>query len=150
MGNAPERPEKQAKQKNRSNDQKRKRKKSKNRHSPAGGQQATAVREEFQVVVPKIHEPVPVCVLCGKPIDAISQAIGGPQSGTFSHFDCVLRKIADDEHILSTQKVSYIGRGVFAVIEMHEDNKFTIVKRIPYEDPETFNSMKRYVEGRKR
>jgi len=101
-------------------------------------------------ICPKdINEPNPPCVICGKPIDSISQSIGGPQPETFSHFDCVLRKIADDEHILPTQKVSYIGRGTFAIIEVQSDGKFTILKRIPYENPETYSFMKKYVENQK-
>jgi hypothetical protein len=106
-------------------------------------------KEQAPVFVPRINEPNPPCVICGKPIDAISQSIGGPQPETFSHFDCVLRKIADDEHILPTQKVSYIGRGTFAIIEVQADGKFTIIKRIPYENAETYSFMKKYVENQK-
>ena len=106
-------------------------------------------KEPAPIFVPRINEPNPPCVICGKPIDAISQSIGGPQPETFSHFDCVLRKIADEEHILPTQKVSYIGRGTFAIIEVQADGKFIIIKRIPYENPETYSFMKKYVENQK-
>ncbi len=107
------------------------------------------LKDVSPIIVPRINEPNPPCCICGKPIDAISQSIGGPEQETFSHFDCVLRKIADDEKILPSQKVSYIGRGVFAVIEMLEDGKFNIIKRIPYENPETYSFMKKYVENQK-
>lgn len=102
------------------------------------------------IIVPMVQEPVPECALCGKPIDAIAQAICGPGEGIFNHFDCVLRKIAEDERLLPTQKVSYIGRGVFAIVETDEQGHFVFVKRIPYESPETFQSMKRFVEEHKR
>jgi hypothetical protein len=103
-----------------------------------------------QIVVPRVQEPVPVCAICNKPIEAIAQAICGPEPNSFNHFDCVLRKIADDEHLQPHQKVSYIGRGTFAVIETDSEGKFVIIKRIPYESPETFAGMKRYVEEQKR
>lgn len=102
------------------------------------------------IVVPKVKEPVPDCALCGKPIEGIAQAICGPQPDSFNHFDCVLRKIEEDEHVLPKQKVSYIGKGVFAIIETDEEGKFVIVKRIPFESSETFTAMKRYVEEQKR
>lgn len=102
------------------------------------------------IVVPRIKEPVPTCAICGKPIEAIAQAICGPEPDQFNHFDCVLRKIAEDERLLPKQKVSYIGKGVFAVVETDEEGKFVFVKRIPYETPETFTAMKRYVEEQKK
>lgn len=102
------------------------------------------------IVVPRVQEPVPTCAICGKPIDAIAQAICGPEPDAFNHFDCVLRKIADDERILPTQKVSYIGKGVFAIVETDAEGHFVFVKRIPYESPEVFQSMKRFVEDHKR
>lgn len=102
------------------------------------------------IIVPMVQEPIPTCAICGKPIDAIAQAICGPEPDAFNHFDCVLRKIADDEHILPHQKVSYIGRGVFAIVETDSEGHFVFVKRIPYESAETFQSMKRFVEDHKR
>jgi hypothetical protein len=107
-------------------------------------------RQSAPIVVPRVQEPVPVCTICNKPIEAIAQAICGPEPHSFSHFDCVLRKIADEEHLQPHQKVSYIGRGTFAVIETDSEGKFVIIKRIPYETPETFANMKRYVEEQKR
>jgi len=113
-------------------------------------QEVRPVKSEIPVIVPRVHEPNPLCSICGKNIESIAQSIGGPEPETFSHFDCVLRKIADDEKILPNQKVSYIGRGVFAVIELQSEGKFTIVKRINYENPETYAFMKKYVESRKK
>ena len=166
MANTQERPSQAAgpgkgPKKKDSNKRKRKQGKpqGKSQSKPQGqGRQATPdniqpekrpLKDVSPIIVPRINEPNPPCCICGKPIDAISQSIGGPEQETFSHFDCVLRKIADDEKILPSQKVSYIGRGVFAVIEMLEDGKFTIIKRIPYENPETYSFMKKYVENQK-
>lgn len=155
MGNAQEHQGRSGKgRQSKQGENRRKRKKSKGAEQllrPAvQKQEAKPVKEEPLIIIPKVAEPTPSCALCGKPIESIAQSIGGPQPETFSHFDCVLRKIADDEHLLPTQKVSYIGRGTFAIIEVHEDKTFTIIKRIIYESPETFSFMKKYVEGRKR
>ncbi|HLW21871.1 MAG TPA: hypothetical protein VKZ39_01670 [Sphaerochaetaceae bacterium] len=102
------------------------------------------------IIVPKVQEPVPECAFCEKPIEAIAQAISGAEPGIFYHFDCVLRKIAEDEKLAPTQKVSYIGKGVFAVVDTDTDGKFIIVKRIPFESPENFAAMKQFVEEQKR
>ncbi|MCK9286579.1 MAG: hypothetical protein PHU24_06775 [Sphaerochaetaceae bacterium] len=150
MSNGQERPVKQLK------NRKNRKKKSKNPEQQALKNQKTrhpvkkTGEDEPQIIVPRIHEPTPTCALCGKPIDSIAQSIGGPEPETFNHFDCVLRKIADEEHVVPPQKVSYIGRGTFAVIEMKDDKTFSIVKRIPYESPDTFSFMKKYVESKKR
>ncbi|MDC7248233.1 MAG: hypothetical protein PQJ35_07835 [Sphaerochaetaceae bacterium] len=105
---------------------------------------------QHPIIVPQVQEPVPLCALCGKPVQAISQAISGPGEGQFSHFDCVLRKIADEEKILPHQKVSYIGRGTFAVVDKDDEGNMVFVKQIVYETPETFSAMKKFVEEHKR
>ena len=141
------------------NENKRKRRRQQAKQSPKQTPPATQAPKERKkkssrtfapVVVPKIKEPIPNCAICGKPIEGIAQAICGPEVGAYNHFDCVLRKIADDEHILPTQKVSYIGKGVFAIIDTDEEGKFIFVKRIPFETPETFAAMKRFVEEQKK
>ncbi|MDY4611043.1 MAG: hypothetical protein SPD11_10565 [Sphaerochaetaceae bacterium] len=102
------------------------------------------------VYVPHLQEPLPVCAICGRPIENIASAVSGPQPETYSHFDCVLEKITADEHVQAPCKVSYIGRGTFAVIEMQKDGSFVIQKRIVYESAETFSAMKRFVEENKK
>ncbi len=102
------------------------------------------------VYVPRLQEPLPVCAICGRPIENIASAVSGPQPEMYSHFDCILEKIAADEHVQPPCKVSYIGRGTFAVIEMQKDGTFIIQKRIAYETAETFTAMKRFVEENKK
>lgn len=102
------------------------------------------------VHVPRLQEPLPVCAICGNPIENIASAISGPQPDVYNHFDCILEKISNDEHVQPPCKVSYIGRGTFAVIEMQKDGTFTILKRIVYESPESFTAMKHFVEENKK
>lgn len=118
------------------------------RQVPVRKRRSTSVFPEIDV--PHIEEPLPVCTLCGRPIDAIAEAIAESKEGTFSHFDCVLQKIAKEEHLAPQQKVSYIGRGVFAIVQTDEKGQLVFVKRIAYENAETFQFMKQYVEGCKK
>ncbi|HKL59620.1 MAG TPA: hypothetical protein VJ863_06965 [Sphaerochaeta sp.] len=97
----------------------------------------------------RIEEPMVECPLCGKVIENIASALTHPEGG-FCHFDCVLEKIAKDERITDKQKVSYIGRGTFAVVEENEEHGFSFAKRIVWESAESLDSMKKYVEASKR
>lgn len=97
----------------------------------------------------RLKEPMPDCLLCGKPIESIAQALGGEVEGTFAHFDCVLEKIRSEEELQAGQTLSYIGKGTFAILEPSEEQGFTIVKRIVYESPESNAYVKQFVEEAK-
>lgn len=99
--------------------------------------------------VKRVEEPLLDCPLCGKVIENIASALVYPEGG-FCHFDCVLEKITKDERLTDKQKVSYIGRGTFAVVEEQEDNGFSFAKKIIWETPESFDTMKKYVEANKK
>ena len=98
--------------------------------------------------VPQINEPMPVCSLCGKPIETIADSFCEPD-GSYSHFDCVLDKIRKQERVSEEETVSYIGHGNFAVFYKNEEGKFVIKTRIPYESKESYDAMKQFVEGSK-
>ncbi len=102
------------------------------------------------IKVPKVHEPLPNCSICGKPIQAISQAISGPTKDDINHFDCVLRKIEEDEKVVAPKKVSYIGKGTFAIIDTDSEGKLMFTKKIVFESPEHFDIYKKFVEEQKR
>lgn len=97
----------------------------------------------------RLKEPLPNCLLCGKPIESIAQALGGEEEGTFAHFDCALEEIRNQEQLQAGQTLSYIGKGTFAIIESTEEQGFTIVKRIVYESPESNAYVKQFVEEAK-
>lgn len=96
----------------------------------------------------KVSEPYPDCAYCGKKIDSIASAFKSADGG-YVHFDCVLEALAETEHPTDKQKISYLGSGIFGVVEMNEEGKFVIVKRIPFETAESYKSMKEYVSGLK-
>ncbi|MBN2861408.1 MAG: hypothetical protein JXK93_14165 [Sphaerochaetaceae bacterium] len=102
------------------------------------------------IEVLKVEEPAPLCALCSQPIKAIAQALSGPGEGEYSHFDCVIRKITEDERPTEKQKVSYIGKGTFAIVDTNDEGHMVFVKRIVWESAEKFEEMKKFVEGSKR
>lgn len=126
----------------------RKRRRSKSKKSQENVQNTRSRMVFEDIEVPTVVEPHPECAICGQVIESISEAIseGG---GKYSHFDCVLKKISEEEHIGENEKVSYVGHGSFAVVSKDEEGRFFIKKRIPYEEKETYEAMKKFVEGAK-
>jgi hypothetical protein len=88
-----------------------------------------------------IAQPLVKCELCNETIENIAEAISEGLD-KFSHFDCVIKKISENEKLSDKQKISYIGRGIFAVVEQVEENQYNIVKEIAYESPQDFQKMK--------
>lgn len=103
---------------------------------------------DSDIYVPMVQEPMVECSICGKPIAAIASAISEPD-GAFSHFDCVLEKLASSRALEPGQKISYLGKGTFGVIST-ADGKFVIADRISYESSEAFSEMKSFVEHHKK
>ncbi len=94
----------------------------------------------------------PVCSICQKGIDSITQAIGSGEEGEVAHFDCILRMLTEQETLTDEQKISYIGNGNFAVVEYSRKNfsgGFTIVRRIPFEEQKVRSRVKKMVSERK-
>ncbi|MBQ0070304.1 MAG: hypothetical protein KBS81_00360 [Spirochaetales bacterium] len=98
--------------------------------------------------VKSVVEPKCVCPICGEPIEVIAEAFTNP-NGEYVHFDCVLNDIKSREVLEESQTISYLGSGSFGVCQKGEDGKYTIVKRIEYENNNSFNAMKTYVESLK-
>lgn len=127
-------------------DNSKKRRKSKAKKTPETKRDNRVHMVFDEVAVPKVVEPHPVCNICGQEIELISQAISEPNGG-YSHFDCVLQKIAQMENVQDPDKVSYVGHGEFAVVSKDEQGHIFIKTRIPYESKENYEAMKKYVEG---
>lgn len=100
------------------------------------------------VAVKKVVEPEDSCVLCQKPIDVIASALSCPEGG-YAHFDCVLARLSQERTLAEGQKISYIGRGSFAVVQAEADGSFTFLERITWENAQAFDAMKKYVEANK-
>lgn len=98
--------------------------------------------------VKQVQEPHPTCPLCGQVVENIAEAISTPE-GRYAHFDCVVTQLKEQEHLLEGESISYVGSGNFAVVRKDEEGKYQIVRRIPYEQKDAFDAMKKYVEGTK-
>ena len=106
-------------------------------------------KSKLQVSPAKIiKEPLVSCSICGETIHNISQAMINPD-GSFVHFDCVLEDLKKNHSVHENQTISYIGRGTFALLEKDENGSWSIVERYVYENQESFEKMKAYVEGTK-
>jgi len=101
-----------------------------------------------ELPVPQVSEPRPECRICGKPIDFIAESIAEADGG-FSHFDCVVGRIREQEDVREGEYVSYIGHGNFAVFTKDDEGHYTIKTRVPYESKESYDGAKKYVEGTK-
>ncbi len=98
--------------------------------------------------VKTIQEPRPTCPICSLVVENIAEAISLGKEG-YAHFDCVIARLKESEHLEDGQSLSYVGSGNFAVVAKNEEGKYQIVKKIPFEDKEAFDAMKKFVEGTK-
>lgn len=75
------------------------------------------------------------CSLCGKQIFDLSSALAGKEGGDPVHFDCALAQVSRDEHLEASEKIAYVGRGAFAVVEYKDKSltTFTIKRKIQWE-----------------
>jgi hypothetical protein len=88
-----------------------------------------------EIRAPVSDQPAPVCPLCGKPIFDLSSALAGREEGVPVHFDCALAQAGVGENLEPSERVTYIGRGSFAVIEYKDKSltSFIIKHRIQWE-----------------
>lgn len=123
----------------------------KNKHRNQNNNNTSPVKEHVilpEVEVKMIKEPRPLCSICSEPIESIIEAITEPD-GRYSHFDCVLNKLTKEHNVGKNEKLSYIGQGNFAVFTKNEEGNFVIKEKITYESANSFDGMKKYVEGTK-
>jgi len=120
----------------------------KQRHENAG--ENIFIESKFERIKDSSHErlrwtapvlPVnpitsPDCPWCGKPIKEIATAISDKESGLPVHFDCVLARLNQIEHLETNDSISYIGGGRFGVIHYNNPpdmRDFTVKKIIEWE-----------------
>ncbi|MDR2965999.1 MAG: hypothetical protein LBU88_09510 [Treponema sp.] len=74
----------------------------------------------------------PDCKWCGKQITDITTAICDKDGGQPVHFDCVLARITETEHLETNDAICYIGGGRFGVVHYNnpQDKRDFSIKRI--------------------
>jgi|GEM_PF-5731161 len=106
-------------------------------------------KKEKQVREPQ-KNPV-ICSMCSKPIEIISTAVSGLESGEIAHLECMAKHYEKVEQVNERQRVLYVGQGSFAVVEYknaHKQGSFSIVKRITHEDSESSRQLKLAIQDR--
>ncbi len=115
----------------------------------AGGPKPYSFHSRIPVPEAKlVKEPFEKCAYCGQMIESIASCFVSPEGGHV-HFDCVLERIKQANPVEEGQIVSYVGKGEFAVCQKDENEKWTIVRRIPYESGDNHAKMKSFVEENK-
>jgi len=79
----------------------------------------------------------PVCPICNQSVKYLLTAISVGEDNKPAHFDCVLKKITEEEHLEPREKISYIGNGNFAIISGKPGKDLTIHKTIEFEGRES-------------
>jgi hypothetical protein len=79
---------------------------------------------------------VPKCPYCGQNVRDILTAIALETDEAPTHFDCVIKKIGDDEGLQPKEKVVYLGNGGFGIVYFKnpsDPKQFTIRKHVQIE-----------------
>ena len=77
------------------------------------------------------------CPICSQPMRNIQSAIALPPNNEPAHFECVIRKIGEDERIGPKDRVAYLGNGSFGIIQDDSSSgasRYVIKKRIQFEE----------------
>ena len=85
------------------------------------------------------RDQVSQCPFCGQTVRDVLTAIATSADNQPAHFDCVLRRIGEQEDLRPREKVVYLGNGCFGIVRFRNGNdlrQFTIRKRIQFEDAE--------------
>ena len=80
----------------------------------------------------------PICPICGNSVKDINTAIAENESEAPAHFDCIIKKLEQQEELEKDEKICYLGRGSFGIIKTRNGGpmKFFVRKRIQYEKEE--------------
>ena len=79
---------------------------------------------------------VPKCPYCGQNVRDILTAIASEDGEAPTHFDCVIKKISDEESLQPKEKVCYLGNGSFGIVYFKnpsDPKQFIIRRRIQIE-----------------
>ena len=79
---------------------------------------------------------VPKCPQCGQNVRDVLTAIALSEGEQPTHFDCVIKKISDEEELLPKEKVIYLGNGTFGIVKFKNQSdprQFTIRKKVQVE-----------------
>ncbi|MCX7038916.1 MAG: hypothetical protein NT005_07260 [Spirochaetes bacterium] len=82
----------------------------------------------------------PECPVCSKPVRELAAALTHRPTGVPAHFECIMKELRDANELSPQEKLCYLGGGTFGILQFKPSggvNRFTIRKRIPYEEKDT-------------
>jgi hypothetical protein len=94
---------------------------------------------------PARNEPpmvFPDCPICKQPVRDLPSALTHRETKQPVHFDCIMRELRDSNELGPQEKICYLGGGAFGILEFRQ-GKFTIRKRIQYEEKEAAQEWKK-------
>ncbi len=92
------------------------------------------VEKPREPVVPRI---APECPVCRRPVRELAAALTHRPTGAPAHFECIMKELRDANELAPQEKLCYLGGGTFGILQFKPSggvNRFTIRKRIPYEE----------------
>ena len=91
-----------------------------------------------------------ICPMCNEPITDIATCLADHDTGVPVHFDCVLKKLNNEEKLDQGQKIVYVGKGCFAVVEFEnprDTRQFKIIRQIEWEKRDLSNEWRSKIAG---
>ena len=94
------------------------------------------VHREIPIIYPEKQELT--CALCGELISETASSLAMPDTGEPVHFDCVMKKLEEQETLEEGDTIAYLGGGNFGIIRKNSQNPagFEIKKKIDFENKE--------------
>jgi len=75
----------------------------------------------------------PDCPVCKQSVRDLASALTHRETRQPVHFDCIMKELRESNELGPQEKICYLGGGAFGILEFRQ-GKFTIRKRIPYEE----------------
>jgi hypothetical protein len=89
---------------------------------------------------PAVPRIAPECPVCRKPVRELAAALTHRPTGAPAHFECIMKELRDSNELAPQEKMCYLGGGTFGILQFRPSggvNRFTIRKRIPYEEKDS-------------
>jgi len=107
-----------------------------NQESGTGNSNPPRNRRRNNYRRPRNKRTYPECPICNKSVKFLLTAISVGEDKKPAHFDCVLKKISENEELEPKEKIIYIGNGNFAIINNKSGKDLSIRKTIQFEEKE--------------
>ena len=91
---------------------------------------------KYYMPEPPPKREYPPCPISGETIDDPYSAVEDPETGQPARLDSVVKKLTESEELGPNERIAYIGRGAFGVVEERKENgkkQVVIKRRIEYE-----------------